>query len=137
MAMCRHSWLFSALLVLTLSGINCKHQPPTPVKESTEPVWIEVGTWSGRGDAQLETFPVDYFTWRVRWEAKNESRARSGALQVTANSADSGRTIAEVVDKQGVGTDVTYITELPRRYYLAVTSTGVDWTLTAEALIPR
>ena len=136
MVMCRPGSLFPALLVLFLSSVSCKHQPP-PVEQSAEPVWITIGTWSGRGNAQLQTFPIDYAPWRVRWEAKNESPAGSGTLQVTANSGDSGRTIAEVVDTQGVGTDVTYITDLPRRYYLVVTSTGVDWTLTAEELISR
>jgi hypothetical protein len=71
----------------------------------------------------------------VKWETKNESPPGSGRFHVTANSGDSGRILAEVADVQGVDKDVTYITELPHRYYFVVTSTGVDWTLTAEEAI--
>src|SRR5258708_4670464 len=92
-------------------------------------------TWSGHGNQQLETFPIEHFTWRVRWETRNESPPGAGRFRVTANSGDSGRILAEVVDVQGVGKDITYITELPHRYYFVVTSAGVDWALTAEEAI--
>jgi hypothetical protein len=99
--------------------------------------WKAVGTWSGRGNAQLETFPIERQTWRVRWETKNEAPAGSGTFYVTANSADSGRVMAEVVEVAGVDHDVAYISDLPHRYYLVVTSKNVDWTLTAEEPLVR
>jgi hypothetical protein len=40
--------------------------------------------------------------------------------------------LAEVVDITGTGSDVSYITEIPHRYYFVVNSRGVDWTLIAE-----
>ena len=119
------------VFVAVLLGPGCEHKPP-PAEKQTELVWKEVGTWSGHGNQQLETFPIEHFTWRVKWEAKNESPAGAGRFHVTANSGDSGRILAEVADVKGVDKDVTYITELPHRYYFVVTSTGVDWTLTAE-----
>ena len=112
----------------------CEYTPP-PAEKHVEIRWKEVGTWSGRGNQQLETFPIEHFTWRVRWETKNESPAGSGRFHVTANSGDSGRVLAEVADVKGVASDVTYVTELPHRYYFVVTSTGVDWTLTAEEAV--
>ena len=113
---------------------SCEYTPP-PAEKHVEPVWKEVGTWSGHGNQQLETFPIEHFTWRVRWETKNESPTGSGRFHVTANSGDSGRILAEVADVTGAASDVTYITELPHRYYFVVTSTGVDWKLTAEEAV--
>lgn len=129
--------LVPVLLLALWSGLGCREQPPPPAEEPAESVWQQIGTWSGHGNAQLETFPIERFTWRVRWETRNESPPGSGRFHVTANSGDSGRTLAEVVDMRGVGHDVTYITEIPHRYYLVVTSSGVDWTLTAEEPILR
>ena len=122
-----------AILALVL-GTACEYTPP-PAQKHVEIRWKEVGTWSGHGNQQLETFPIEHFTWRVRWETTNESPAGSGRFHVTANSGDSGRVLAEVADVKGVASDVTYITELPHRYYFVVTSTGVDWTLTAEEAV--
>lgn len=121
------------LLLLAILGFAaCGSAPPEEKAPPAEAVWKVIGTWSGHGNAQLETFPIERFTWRVRWETKNETPAGTGTFHVTANSGDSGRILAEVIDFGGVGKDVEYITELPHRYYLVVASTGVDWILTAE-----
>jgi hypothetical protein len=40
--------------------------------------------------------------------------------------------IFDVLDVKGVGRDIEYFTELPRRYYFVVMSSDVDWTLIAE-----
>lgn len=120
------------LALIFLIGVSCEYQPPPMEKKDVEPVWKEIGTWSGHGNQQLETFPIERFTWRVRWETKNESAPGAGRFHLTANSGDSGRILADIVDFRGVGGDVDYITELPHRYYLVVTSSGVDWTITAE-----
>jgi hypothetical protein len=132
MVSCRARVPIIFLAVVFFAG--CEHQPP-PAEKPTELVWKEVGTWSGHGNQQLETFPIEHFTWRVKWETRNEAPAGAGRFHVTANSGDSGRILAEVADVKGVDKDVTYITELPHRYYFVVTSTGVDWTLTAEEAI--
>jgi hypothetical protein len=122
-----------AVLACVLACGGCRRQEPAPPGSADDQVrWNTVGTWSGHGNAQLETFPIERMTWRVRWQAKNESPPGSGYLHVTANSGDSGRIMAELIDVKGTGSDVAYITELPHRFYLVVTSAGVDWTLTAE-----
>jgi hypothetical protein len=126
----RHFYPF--LISLVLFGVSCEYKPPPPEKKDVEPVWKEIGKWTGHGNQQLETFPIERFTWRVRWETKNESSPGAGTFHLTANSGDSGRILADVVDHRGVGGDVAYITELPHRYYLVVTSRGVDWAITAE-----
>jgi hypothetical protein len=125
---------FSSYLIalIFLIGVSCGCQPPPMEKKDVEPVWKVIGTWSGHGNQQLETFPIERFTWRVRWETKNESPPGAGRFHLTANSGDSGRILADVVDTRGVGSDVVYVTELPHRYYLVVISSGLDWTVTAE-----
>lgn len=124
--------LLGLCLFVVVSGVSCQKAEPPPPQQQTETVWQTIGTWSGHGNAQLETFPIERFTWRVRWETKNESPKGTGTFHLTANSGDSGRILAEVVDTTGVDHDVAYITELPHRYYLVITSKGVDWTVTAE-----
>lgn len=120
------------LVVATLGLAACRSAPPAKDAPPPDTAWNVIGTWSGHGNAQLETFPIERFTWRGRWETKNEAPAGTGTFHVTANSGDSGRILTEVVDATGVDKDVLYITELPHRYYLVVASIGVDWTLTAE-----
>lgn len=133
----RRRRLSSVLIpVLLVLGVSCERRPPPPEKD-VDPVWKEIGTWSGHGNQQLETFPIERFTWRVRWETKNESPPGAGTFRVTANSGDSGRILAEVVDVRGVGRAVEYVNELPHRYYLVVTSSGVDWSITAEEPVFR
>jgi hypothetical protein len=132
----RRHGLLPLLLAGSVFGVGCKPTPPT-AERTTDPVWKLVGTWAGHGNAQLETFPIERFTWRVRWETNNESPPGTGTFHLTANSGDSGRVLADVVDVHGVGKDVAYITELPHRYYLVVTSAGVDWTVTAEETVLR
>jgi hypothetical protein len=102
-----------------------------------ETSWQHVATFSGRGNAQLETFPIGGWTWRVQWETKNESPAGTGTFTVTAHSGDSGRQLAEIADVHGVDHDTTYITELPHRYYLVVNSSNVDWRLVVEEAVSR
>jgi len=127
------------LLVFVLAAAGCSREPaPAAAPPGGAPgeaevlAWRAIGTWSGRGSAQLETFPIERQTWRVRWETKNESPTGTGTFYVTANSGDSGRIMAEVVQATGVDHDVAYISDVPHRYYLVVTSSNVDWTVTAE-----
>jgi hypothetical protein len=132
--MLRSAGLLVPVSVLLLSSASCEHEPPPRPPETT---WKQVASWSGHGNAQLETFPVERFTWRVRWETSNESPAGAGAFHLTANSGDSGRILADVVDTRGVGKDVAYITEIPHRYYLVVTSSGLDWSIVVEEPVLR
>lgn len=101
-------------------------------------VWRRVGTWSGHGNAQLETFAIDNFTWRTHWETKNESPAGKGRFRASAHSGDSGRELAEIADVTGADHDTTYVTELPHRYYFVIESANVDWSLVVEeGLVPQ
>lgn len=123
--------LASLLLAVLAAGCGSGlDQPPVP-----ETIWKPVATWSGRGNQQLETFDMPRVTWRVRWEARGGSPDSPGSLRVLVHSANSGRLVAEAADIKDIRTpdlDVSYVTDMPHRYYLVVTSSGVDWTLTVE-----
>jgi hypothetical protein len=118
----------TTLLILSLSG--CQAEPVPPAPGQTE--WRRVSSWSGRGNQQLETFPIEGWIWRVRWEAGNEDAGGGGMLRVAAMSADSGREIAEITDVRGADHDTKYLSDLPRRYYLEVVSAKIEWSLVVE-----
>jgi hypothetical protein len=119
------SWI---ILVVTVSA--CGDAPPVAAGAPTE--WRRIASWSGRGDQQTETFPIEGWIWRVHWEARNDSAGGKGALRVAALSADSGREIAEITDVRGNDHDVKYLSDLPRRYYLVVTASDNEWSLVVE-----
>ena len=124
----------AALLILCVTSCSSgtSSQPATTPPKDDPRIWRQVGTWSGHGSQQLDTFPIERLTWRVRWETRHETSPGTGRLLVTANSGDSGRVIFDVLDVKGVGKDIEYFTELPRRYYFVVTSSNIEWTLIAE-----
>jgi len=84
---------------------------------------------------QTESFEINTAEWRVVWETRNETRPGAGRFLLTANSAISGRVIAELADARGVGNDIAYISDYPRMYHLVIDSKDVDWWVTAEVPI--
>ena len=123
-----------AFLVLVIA---CRSDsPPQPRAEPREVViWKTVGSWSGRGSRQTETFTSDTGGFRVRWETKNAARPGAGHLHVIFRSGDSGREIIDAVDEPHVGSDsdVKEVSaERPRWYYLTIDSSEVDWTVSVD-----
>jgi hypothetical protein len=95
-------------------------------------IWKQVGSWSGRGNAQTESFTSDTGGFRVRWETKNETPAGAGRLKVVFRSGDSGRPIMDAVDVRGVGRDEAEVADNVRWYFLTIESAGVDWTVSVD-----
>jgi hypothetical protein len=121
-----------------LAAAGCRTEPPPPARPVAvgDSDWRRIASWSGRGNQQLETFPIAHWGWRVQWATSNESPP-GGTFRVTAHSGDSGRDIAEIANVRGVDRDTTYVTDLPRSYYLVVQSANVDWSLVVEEGVPR
>jgi hypothetical protein len=124
--------LLLALAALTISSCQSSSKP-TPKPEVV--VWKPLETWSGRGSTQTESFEINTAQWRVAWETRNETSPGAGRFVLTANSAISGRVIAEAADARGVGKDIAYISDFPRMYHLVIDSKNVDWSVTAEVPI--
>jgi len=115
--------------------IACRAEPPRP-QTSAVVVWRPLGSWSGRGDKQTETFTSDSGGFRVHWEATHEAPPDAGRLRVVFRSGDSGREIIEAIDAHGAGSGTEEVAaERPRWYYLTIESANVDWTVTVDERI--
>jgi hypothetical protein len=95
-------------------------------------IWRQVGSWTGRGNAQTESFTSDTGGFRVRWETRNETSPGAGRLKVVFRSGDSGRPIIEAVNVQGIGQDSEEVADNVRWYFLTIESAGIDWKVTVD-----
>src|SRR5689334_14658194 len=63
----RYLWRAAALACVLICAASCRgKRDATPPARDAD--WQHVATWSGHGNAQLETFPITGWTWRVQWE---------------------------------------------------------------------
>jgi hypothetical protein len=120
------------LIVLTAAFLaGCKSERKAEVK-APPLAWQKVGSWSGHGDAQTDSFDIGFSQCRIRWEARNETPPGTGTLRVTVNSAVSGRDLALAVDHKGVGHDLSYVSVDPHYSYLVIESKNIDWSVSVE-----
>jgi hypothetical protein len=122
---------FVIVCALTLAAIACERGAATPANPAT-PGWKRVGSWSGRGNTQTESFTSDTGGFRVRWETRNEAAPGTGRLKVVFRSGDSGREIMDAVDIRGNGSGTAEVGDRPRWYFLTIESANVDWKVTVE-----
>jgi len=99
---------------------------------SPPPEWQTVADWSGSGIKQTESFTTASREWRIYWKTKNEAFAGAGLLQIMVYQADNDALITLAANKQGTGSDVTYVRAKPGRYYLAINSANVEWVVRVE-----
>lgn len=121
-----------AAAVAAASSCGSNPAAPVPASRTTTTHWRQLGTWSGRGNRQTESFDVISGALRVRWEARGGPAAGTGRLRVALCSAISGRELQTVVDHQGAGGASVDIADDPRVSYLLIESDQVDWTVTVE-----
>jgi hypothetical protein len=122
------------LATLLLSATACRAPAAPPPKDIV--VWKPIGSWSGRGNAQTETFTSDTGGFRVHWEMTNPVRPGAGTLRVVFRSGDSGREIIEAIDARGAGGGTEEVAaERPRWYYLTIESADADWKVTVDERI--
>lgn len=123
------------ILPLGLTAGGCR-----PAADQARPApqqvvaWRAVGSWSGRGNTQTESFTSESGALRVRWTttAGNESPGTAGAFRVTAHSAISGRLLEQVIDHRGAGSGIGYVNQDPHVFYLMVESADLGWTMSVE-----
>lgn len=123
------------LSILVLVGValfiaSCRAEAPGARTPAV--VWRTLGSWSGRGSMQTEPFISDTGALRLRWDTRNELAPGTGIFRVTVHSDVSGRALVLAVDARGVGRDITYVSEDPRSFFLAVEAVNLDWTVAAE-----
>jgi hypothetical protein len=121
-------------LLLTTAAIGASDgRRAAPASAATrEVVWRSIGSWSGRGNTQTESFTSDTGSLRVRWQTSHEDRPGDGSFRLTLHSAISGRPLAQAVDHRGVGADTSYLSEDPRVFYVVVDSARVEWSFTID-----
>jgi hypothetical protein len=113
---------------------GCGAPPPKPVPKEVV-VWKSLGEWSGRGNAQTESFVGLTGALRMHWRTKNESPKGAGTFRLILQSAISGRSLQEIVDERGLEEGTAYAAEDPRMFYISVESANLDWSFTVEEAI--
>ncbi|HKB12886.1 MAG TPA: hypothetical protein VKD69_19620 [Vicinamibacterales bacterium] len=112
---------------------GCRREQVAAAKAPPQMIWRAVGSWSGHGNRQTESFTSDTGALRVKWETRSEgTSATSGAFRLTAHSAISGRVLQQVVEAQGTDSGTDYVSQDPHVFYMSVESAGIDWTFSVE-----
>ena len=126
--------VLSCLAALVLLAA-CRSEIPRPEPRAVV-VWRPIGSWSGRGEKQTETFTSDTGGFRVRWTTTKESPPGAGRLRVVFRSGDSGREIIEAIDARGTGGGIEEVAaDRPRWFYVTIESANVDWTVSIDERI--
>lgn len=126
----------AGLLALVAAGCLVRAAAP-PEKAASQPIgaeavsWQPLGTWSGTGSSQSESFIGSTGAFRVRWEAK-AAGPQPGELRIALHSAVSGRPIVTAVDVRGAGKGESVVSDDPRVYYVQVDSSNLGWQFTVE-----
>jgi hypothetical protein len=127
-------WRTILVSVFLFVAFGCK-SARRPEPHQSQIGWRPIGSWSGRGDVQTESFDIGSTQWRIKWETKGAASTGAGSFHVVVHSAVSGRPIQDAVEHQGDGHGVAYVTEDPRLYHLVVESGGVDWSIKVEEAV--
>jgi len=120
----------SFLMAVVFLLPSCTQPQPKPAEQTI--IWDHVGSWSGRGNLETNSFPASSGYLRFTWETSNETKPGEGRFKLILGSSISGRLIQVVVDSQGASRDVSYVSEEPRTFYLKVESANEDWKVTVD-----
>ncbi len=125
---------FALTLLLATAACSGAADSPAPAARVDAVAWHYLGTWTGRGHKQTESFTSESGTLRARWETRNPE-AGGGAFTLTIHSAISGRPLEQIVEHTGAGKGTAYLYEDPRVFHAVVDSHGLDWIVTVEEAV--
>ena len=128
--------LVAGALTLSACGPRADAKPQPAAKPGV--LWRPLGSWSGRGSLQTESFTSETGALRVKWQTtsqQSEPAKPSGVFRLNAHSAISGRLLQPVVDQAGVGSGVGYVQQDPHVFYVVVESNQLNWTFTVEEAV--
>ncbi len=94
--------------------------------------WHTLGSWSGHGNVQTESFVSETGYLRIRWETSHEAKPGEGHFQLAICSSISGITLLNAVDVHAAAHDTVYLNEDPRPFYAVIQATGIDWKFTVD-----
>jgi hypothetical protein len=131
--------LAAGLVAAALASWTCGPRADSKPQGAARGVaWRPLGSWSGRGSLQTESFRSETGALRVRWETrlpKADAGLAPDVFRLNAHSAISGRLLQQVVEQAGAGSGVGYVQEEPRVFYVVVESNQLSWTFTIEEAI--
>lgn len=128
-------WAVAVALLSLLAACDGRPEPAMrPAAAATS--WHTLGTWSGRGNRQTESFDVTTGALRVRWETRGEISPGAGRFRVSLHSAISGRPLQTIVEGHGTGAGTAHVEDDPRVSYLEIVSDQVEWQVTIEEAVP-
>jgi hypothetical protein len=119
-------------LVLT-SAVAC--HAPTEKKREPEVAWHHIGTWSGVGNIQTESFESNTGSLRVQWKTANETAPGKGTFRLAFHSSISGRELQVAVDRTGTGADTAYVQQDPHVFFAKVESANLEWSFTVDEAV--
>jgi hypothetical protein len=121
------------MLAAALLVAACHTDSPTRTEDVT--VWQPRGRWTGRELLQTDPFSSASGLLRVTWQARSLSPA-AGTLRIVLHSDVSGRSLAPVVEQQGPGSGMKYLTEDPRSFFLVIESKNLEWAVEVAEGVP-
>jgi hypothetical protein len=122
-------WL--ALLIVSVGACHT----PTEKKHEPEVVWHRIGTWSGVGSLQTESFESGTGSLRVQWKTTNETAPGQGTFRLAFHSSISGRELQVAVDRKGTGADTAYVQQDPHVFFAKVESANLEWSFTVDEAV--
>jgi hypothetical protein len=124
------------LALVLLSAVAC--QRPSEKRREPEVAWHRLGSWSGVGSLQTESFESGTGSLRVQWKTANETVPGKGTFRLAFHSSISGRELQLAVERNGVGADTAYVQQDPHVFFAKVESANIEWSFTVdEALTTR
>jgi len=124
----------ACLLALTLlSAVGC-HRPTEKPREP-EVAWHRIGTWSGSGNVQTESFESGSGSLRVEWKTSKEAVPGKGTFRLAFHSSISGRELQVAVDRTGAGTGTAYVQQDPHVFFAKVESANIEWSFTVDEAV--
>jgi hypothetical protein len=115
---------------------GCGAPPARAEQGHVQTRWHTLGSWSGRGSRQTESFDVATGALRLTWDTRATGAAGDGHFRVWLYSAISGRPLQQLVDSAGTGSGTAHAADDPRTSYLVIESAQADWTITLDEASP-
>jgi hypothetical protein len=122
------------LLALVLVSACSRHEPREKRREP-EVVWHRLGSWSGTGNIQTESFESGTGSLRVQWKTTNETAPGSGTFRLAFHSSISGRELQVAVERKGTGADTAYVQQDPHVFFAKVESANLEWSFTVDEAV--
>jgi len=121
------------LLAFVLTASAC--QRTGEKRREAEVAWHRIGTWSGVGNVQTESFESGSGTLRTQWKTANETSPGEGTFRLAFHSSISGRELQVAVDRKGVGADTAYVQQDPHVFFAKVESANIEWSFTVDEAV--